>query len=37
MAGLIHNSIVYTSFERSVKHNIDLNTDLLKVVEMLSL
>jgi 6-phosphofructokinase 1 len=37
MAGLIHNDIIYTSFERSIKHNIDLNTDLLKVVEMLSL
>lgn len=37
MAGLIHNNVIYTTFDRSVKHNIDLNTDLLKIVEILSL
>jgi 6-phosphofructokinase 1 len=37
MVGLIHNSIVCTPFEQSIKHNIDLNTDLLRIVEILSL
>lgn len=37
MVGLIHNNIEYTSFERSVKHLVDLNSDFLKIVEILSL
>src|ERR1700744_788845 len=36
MVGLIHNDIVYTSFERSVKHLVDVNSDFLKIVEILS-
>lgn len=37
MVGLIHNDITYTSFERSVKHLVDLNSDFVKIVEVLSL
>lgn len=37
MVGQIHNSIISTPFERAIKHNIDLNPDLLRIVEVLSL
>ncbi len=37
MAGLINNAIAYTPFEHAVKHHVDIDLNLLKIVEMLSL
>jgi 6-phosphofructokinase 1 len=37
MIGIIHNEISYTPFEHAIKHNIEINTKFLKIVEMLSL
>ncbi len=37
MVGLIHNDIGYTDFEYAVKHNIEINPNFLKIVEILSL
>ncbi|MBB3054841.1 6-phosphofructokinase [Mucilaginibacter gotjawali] len=37
MVGLIHNEIAFTSFEHAIKHNIDINPDFLKIVEILSI
>jgi 6-phosphofructokinase 1 len=37
MVGLIHNDVTYTSLERAVKHLVDVNSDFLKIVEILSL
>ncbi|RYZ96113.1 MAG: 6-phosphofructokinase [Sphingobacteriaceae bacterium] len=37
MIGLIHGEIAYTPFEQAIKHNAEINGNLLKVVEVLSL
>lgn len=37
MVGLIHNDIVYTPFNQSVKHHLDVNAEFTRIVEMLSL
>jgi 6-phosphofructokinase 1 len=37
MVGLIHNEIAYTPFELAVKHNMDINPDFLKIVEILAI
>ncbi|TSJ43624.1 6-phosphofructokinase [Mucilaginibacter corticis] len=37
MAGLIHNDIVFTPFDQSVKHHNDVNAEFIRIVEMLSL
>lgn len=36
MVGLIHKTIVYTPFEHSTKHNIEVNKELLRIAEILS-
>ena len=36
MVGLIHKSIVYTPFEHSTKHHVEINQDLLRIAEILS-
>lgn len=37
MIGVVHNEIAYTPFESAIKHNIEINPNLLKIVEILSL
>src|ERR1700761_7333377 len=37
MVGLIHNDIAFTSFENAVKHNTEINTEFLKIVEILAI
>ena len=37
MIGVIHNDISYTPFENAIKHDHDINTNFLKIVEILSL
>jgi 6-phosphofructokinase 1 len=37
MVGLIHNDIAYTPFEHAAKHNTDVNSEFLKIVEILSI
>jgi 6-phosphofructokinase 1 len=37
MIGIIHNEISYTPFEHAIKHNIEINSTYLKIVDMLSL
>ena len=37
MVGVIHNEIAFTPFEHAIKHNIDIDPNFLKIVEMLSL
>ena len=37
MVGLIHNEIAYTPFEHATKHNVEINPDFLKIVEILSI
>jgi 6-phosphofructokinase 1 len=37
MVGLIHNNIAYTPFELAAKHNTDVNSEFLKIVEILSI
>jgi 6-phosphofructokinase 1 len=37
MIGLINNEIAYTPFEHAVKHNTDIDANLIRIVEMLSL
>jgi len=37
MVGLIHNDIAYTQFELAAKHNTDVNSEFLKIVEILSI
>jgi len=37
MIGIIHNEISYTPFEHAIKHNIEINANFLKIVEILSL
>ncbi|MFB9841231.1 6-phosphofructokinase [Mucilaginibacter ginsenosidivorans] len=37
MAGIINNNVVFTPFERAIKHNSEIDPSLLRIVEMLSL
>lgn len=37
MVGLIHGQIAFTPFDHAVKHHVEINQDLLKIVEILSL
>ena len=37
MVGIVSNEIAYTSFEHAIKHNIDINANFLKIVEILSI
>jgi len=37
MIGIIHNDISYTPFDQAIKHNIEINANFLKIVEILSL
>jgi 6-phosphofructokinase 1 len=37
MVGLIHGKIAFTSFEQAIKHHVEVNENLLKIVEVLSL
>ncbi len=37
MAGLINNEIAFTPFEQAVKHNIDIDPNMIRIVEILSL
>ncbi len=37
MAGIIHDNVVYTPLEKSVKHHSEINPSLLRIAEMLSL
>jgi len=37
MVGVVHNEIAYTPFESAIKHNVDINPNFLKIVEILSL
>ncbi len=37
MIGLIHNEIAYTPFEHALKHNVEINPDFLKIVEILAI
>ncbi|HTI60342.1 6-phosphofructokinase [Mucilaginibacter sp.] len=37
MAGIINNQVVFTPFEQAIKHNSEINPNLLRIVEMLSL
>ena len=36
MIGIVNNKIHYTTFAKAIKHNIEVNTDLLKIVEILA-
>lgn len=37
MVGLIHGKIAYTPFDHAIKHHVEINKDLLKIVDILSL
>lgn len=37
MVGLIHGQIAFTPFDHAIKHHVEINHDLLKIVEILSL
>ncbi len=37
MVGIVNNQLVLTPFEKAIKHNKELNTNLLKLVEVLSI
>lgn len=37
LIGVVNNEIAYTPFEHAIKHHIDINPNLLKIVEILSL
>jgi 6-phosphofructokinase 1 len=37
MVGLIHGKIAFTPFDHAIKHHVEINRDLLKIVEILSL
>jgi 6-phosphofructokinase 1 len=37
MVGIVHNEIAYTPFEHACKHHIEINANLLKIVEILSI
>ena len=36
MVGIVDNEVVYTHFEKAVKHNQELNADMVKMMEILS-
>ena len=36
MIGVVNNKIHYTTFAKAIKHNVEVNTDLLKIVEILA-
>ncbi len=37
MVGIINNQITYTSFDKAIKHTVEIDNNLLKIVEILSL
>lgn len=37
MIGIVHGKIHFTPFGQAIKHNVDVNRELLKIVEILSL
>ena len=37
MVGLVHGQIAFTPFDHAIKHHIEINQNLLKIVEILSL
>ncbi|RFZ81420.1 6-phosphofructokinase [Mucilaginibacter terrenus] len=37
MIGIVHNEISYTPFEHACKHNVEINANFLKIVEILSI
>jgi 6-phosphofructokinase 1 len=37
MIGLVHNEIAYTPFANAIKHHTEVNTNFLKIVEILSI
>ena len=37
MVGKIHRNLSYTPFEQATKHHIDVNPNLLRMIEILSL
>jgi 6-phosphofructokinase 1 len=37
MVGLVHGQIAFTPFDHAIKHNVEINQNLLKIVEILSL
>jgi 6-phosphofructokinase 1 len=37
MIGIIHNELSYTPFEHAIKHNVEINPNFLKIVEILSI
>lgn len=37
MVGLINGKIAFTPFDHAIKHNVEVNEHLLKIVEILSL
>lgn len=37
MVGLIHGQVAFTPFDHAIKHHVEINQDLLKIVEILSL
>lgn len=37
LIGVINNEIAYTPFEHAIKHHVEINPNLLKIVEILSL
>jgi 6-phosphofructokinase 1 len=37
MLGLVNNEIQYTPFKQAIKHLGEVNSDLLKIVDILSL
>jgi len=37
LVGVVNNEIAFTPFEHAIKHHVDINPNLLKIVEILSL
>ena len=37
MVGLLNDEIAFTPFEHAAKHNTDIDPNMLRIVEMLSL
>jgi 6-phosphofructokinase 1 len=37
MAGIVQNQVVFTPFEKAVKHNTDVDPNMIRIVEILSL
>jgi 6-phosphofructokinase 1 len=36
MVGIVNNEVCYTPFEQAIKHNEKVNTDFLKLAEILA-